>query len=81
VSKQIDSFGGAVLAFLILVGVVAMFFGGCATTYDSCEDRAAKRGTVLECKQTLFVKSGKPVVRCLVSTPKGDEFHSFQGCR
>jgi len=70
-------------AFLIAIGITlaAMAFGGCATgTYATCEERAAKHGTVLECNETLVYQDGQRVTRCLVSTPQGDRFHFYKSC-
>lgn len=56
--------------------VLSWFSTGCATTCRDPEARAAKHGTVLECKKMLQYQNGRQVARCTVSTPSGDkQFH------
>lgn len=56
--------------------LLAISLGGCAHTCLKPELRAAKFGTVLECKDV----SGEPKTRCLISTPDGDVNHYFKAC-
>jgi hypothetical protein len=71
-----------IVILVFIASCAALLFGGCATTgtYATCEERAAKHGVVLECKETLVYRDGQRVTRCLVSTPDGDKFHYYKSC-
>jgi len=61
---------------LLALSSIALGLGGCAHTCRPVEERAAKFGTVLECKDV----PGEPKTRCLISTPDGDIHHFFKAC-
>jgi hypothetical protein len=69
---------GLLVGMLLSVGLTLFgaFLGGCAHTCLAPEERAAKFGTVLECKDV----PGEPKTRCLISTPDGDVSHFFKAC-
>lgn len=78
------SFRKGMLAGLLLALALILFgtcLNGCSTlAYATCEERAGRHGTVLECKETLIYQDGQRVTRCLVSTQTGDKFHYYKSC-
>ncbi len=57
-----------------------IYVSGC----EEPESRAAKFGTVLECTEHARchpMTGCRPAADCLVSTPRGDETHTFPVCR
>ncbi len=70
-----------IVLLVFIASCLALIAGGCATgTYATCEERAARHGTVLECRPVLEYRDGQRVTRCLVSTPGGDKFHYYKSC-
>ena len=71
-----------IAVFGAIVVLLVILLGGCATTdFATCEERAARHGTVLECKPVLEYQDGHRVTRCLVSTPGGDQMHYYKSCQ